>query len=78
MVTVNKKCFNKYINTKRRAEEILHPLLDAEGNIITENEEKTEVRNAFFTSVFNREALNILRVLRSLSLEGRDGENNNS
>jgi len=52
--------------------------LDAEGNIITENEEKTEVHNAFFTSVFNSEALNILRVLRSLSLEGRDGENNNS
>ena len=43
----NKKCFCKYISNKRRAKENLHPLLDAEGNIVTEDEEKADVLNAF-------------------------------
>lgn len=30
----------------------LHPLLDVRGNISTKDEEKTEILNAFFTSVF--------------------------
>jgi len=34
--------FYKYINSKRRAKENLHPLLDVERNITTEDEEKAE------------------------------------
>ena len=41
----NKKCFYKYINTKRRTKENLHPLLDAGGNLVTRDEEKAEVLN---------------------------------
>ncbi|KAF1517059.1 hypothetical protein FQV20_0009580, partial [Eudyptula albosignata] len=50
-----KKCFYNYINDKRRAKENLHPSLDGGGNIVTEDEEKAEVLNAFFASVFNNQ-----------------------
>jgi len=36
----NKKCFYKYISKKRQANENLHPLLDAGGNLVTKDEEK--------------------------------------
>ena len=49
----NKKCFYKYIINKRRAKENLSPLLDVGRNIVTNNEEKAEVLNATFASVFN-------------------------
>ncbi|KAF1556515.1 hypothetical protein FQV20_0001978, partial [Eudyptula albosignata] len=55
VVKDNKKSFYKYINDKKRAKENLHPLLDAGGNVVTEDEEKAEVLNAFFASVFNRQ-----------------------
>ena len=48
----NKKLFYKYINTNRRTRENLHSLLDEAGNVTTEDKEKAEVLNAFFTSVF--------------------------
>ena len=54
-VKENNKYFYKYIyfNSKRRASEGLHPLLDAEGNLVTKDQDKAEKPNAFFASVFN-------------------------
>jgi len=49
-VKENKNLFYKYMNSKRRAKENLHPLLDAAGTM--EDKEKTEVLNAFFTHIF--------------------------
>jgi len=46
----NKKFFYKYTNSRRRAKETLHPLLDVEGSIVIKAEEKSEVLNAFFAS----------------------------
>ncbi|NWI48515.1 RTXE polymerase, partial [Picathartes gymnocephalus] len=51
----NKKHFYKFINAKKKGKKSLHSLLDLEGNIITEDEEKAEVLNAFFASIFNSE-----------------------
>ncbi|NXM07615.1 PO22 protein, partial [Tyrannus savana] len=49
----NKKSFYRYINNKRRDKEKLHFLLDMGGNIVTKDEDKAEVFNTCFTSVFN-------------------------
>lgn len=40
---LKKACFYKFINSKRRIRENLPPLLDAEENIVTKDEEKAEV-----------------------------------
>ena len=53
VVKGNEKSFYKYINGKRRSKENFHALLDALGNVTTEDKEKAEVLSAFFTSAFN-------------------------
>ena len=49
-VKENKQSFYRYINVKRRTKEDFHPLLDAAGNVTTENKEKAEVLSAFISS----------------------------
>jgi len=54
-VKEKKKSFYKYISGKRRSKENFHPLFDAGGNVTTEDKEKAEVLNAFFTSAYYRQ-----------------------
>ncbi|KAF4796679.1 hypothetical protein TURU_082046 [Turdus rufiventris] len=49
----NNKLFYKYINGKRKGKNNLCSLLDEGGNLVTAGEEKAEVLNAFFASVFS-------------------------
>ena len=58
-----------------RARENIHPLLDAENNMVTKNEDKAEVFNAFFASVFNSKTCYSLGT-QLLVLVDRDGEQN--
>ncbi|KAK4806238.1 LOW QUALITY PROTEIN: hypothetical protein QYF61_013382 [Mycteria americana] len=69
----NKKHFFKYISSKRRAQENLQPLVDGGGNTVTKDEEKAEVLNAFFASLFNSRA-NCSLGTQPLELEDRDGD----
>ena len=65
----------KHVNNKKRTKGNLHPLLDAEMNIATKHEEKAEVLNAFFSSVFNSQT-GYSQGSQPSVLEDRDGEQN--
>ena len=71
----NKKCFYKYVNSKKKPKENIYPLMDTEGNVATRDEEKAEVLNAFFASIFNSETSYPQGTLPP-ELEGKDGEQN--
>jgi len=71
----NNKYFHKYINSRRRAGENLHPLLDTEDKTVTKDQDKAEVLNAFFASVFNSKACYSLGTQPPV-LVGKDGEQN--
>ncbi|KAK4823680.1 hypothetical protein QYF61_005651 [Mycteria americana] len=71
----NKKHFFKCISSKRRAKENLQPQVGRGGNTVTKDEEKAEVLNAFFASVFNSRA-NCSLGTQPLELEDRDGDQN--
>ncbi|KAK4824531.1 hypothetical protein QYF61_016111 [Mycteria americana] len=75
VVRDNKKCFYKHINNKKRAKENLPPFLDAGGDIATRDEEKDEVLNAFFASVFNSQT-GYPQGIQPPELEDRDGQQN--
>ena len=71
----NNKYFYKYTNSKRRARENLPPLLDAEGNLVTKDQDKSEILNAFFDSVFNSRTCYTVET-QPPALVDRDGEQN--
>jgi len=69
------KYFYQHMNSKKSTKENLHLLLDVGGNTASKDEEKAEVRNAFFASVFNSQT-DYSQDIQPPVLEGRDGEQN--
>ncbi|KAK4822101.1 hypothetical protein QYF61_009801 [Mycteria americana] len=49
----NKRGFYRYINQKRKVKESVPPLTNKNGDLVSTDEEKAEVLNNFFASVFS-------------------------
>ena len=47
-----RKGFFRYVNNKQKQKKNTGPLLNRRGELVTNNTEKAEVLNTFFTSVF--------------------------
>ncbi|GAB0178212.1 mitochondrial enolase superfamily member 1 [Grus japonensis] len=67
----NKKSFYRYVSDKRRTRENVGPLQNETGNLVTQDMEKAEVLNNFFTSVFTSKCSSHTAPVT----EGRDWEN---
>lgn len=69
VVKDDKKCFDKYINNKRRNKETLHLVLDVRENTVMNSEDRTEGKKVFhqknFPQSFIERAI-VLRVPRPL------------
>ena len=63
------KSFFRYVRSKSGAKDKIGPLKDNDGNLLTSNEDMSELLNRFFASVFTQE----LGVVDG-SFEGNDGE----
>ena len=53
VVSDNKKCFLKYVNSKRRSKENIGPILVEDGHLTSRDEEKAEAFNSIFASAFS-------------------------
>ncbi|KFM11756.1 hypothetical protein AS27_15251, partial [Aptenodytes forsteri] len=53
----NNKGFYRYVSQKRKAKETVPPLMSKTGKLVTTDEEKAEVLNNFFASVFTATSL---------------------
>ena len=51
-VTNNKKGFFRYVSHKQKKKENIGPVLNGKGESITNDAEKAELLNTFFTSLF--------------------------
>ena len=63
------KSFFKYVRSKSGAKDKIEQLKDNQGNLLSSNEDMSELLNRFFASVFTQE----LGVVDE-SFEGNDGE----
>jgi len=67
------KSFYRYISDKRKARENVGPLWKETGDLVTQDMEKAEVLNDFFSSVFNSKYFS--HTTQVAEGKGRDWEN---